>query len=427
MKKIALALPVLLLALSGCWPQVGFGPEHQRSNPNETTITRANVTRLREAWSVDAHGQVAEPVTSADTVYVTDTTLSPISQVKVRALRLTTGATAWERTLFSNTGDDHLTLSLDGAPATMSGADLSTGWWTVQQPLGPAWCRGEQVRLDPASGAVRATQGDVVSSGPVTAGDVVAQVEQPITGTRPNPCVRGPIRLSVRNTATGAAWSFVPPGGTLSMFRPTIHDGRILVASDATLYAFPATGCGAGTCEPLWSTNFEVPTHEGTRIVDTPVVGPAGQVFVATSPGRLGGGGVQAVDAATGAVSWFAPGNPRTGGSLAYADGVVYEGADDALYAYRASGCGSPTCNTALWRGHVDGLVSSAPVIAGGVAYVAGTADVYAFDSRGCGGSQCGALTVVGGSSPDTIMYLSVSQGRLFAVTPAKLIAFAPS
>jgi outer membrane protein assembly factor BamB len=427
-KKIVLVLPVVVLVLSGCWPQVGFGPEHRRHNANENVLTRANVTRLREVWSVAAPGQVAEPVTSSDTVYLNDAAFFPNPLVRVRALRLTNGSVAWERTLFSSTRD--VTLSVAGAAATMSGADLSAGFWATQQNLGPASCRGEQVRLDPVSGTVRSTDRDVVSFGPVTAGDVVARIERRITSSIP--CAWGPVTLSVRNATTGATWSATLPGSPAANgFPPTIHDGRIYVAKEATVYAFAAAGCGTSTCPPLWSRNLEIPTHEGTRVVGSPVAGAGGQVFVATSPGRLGGGGVRALDAASGAVSWYAPSDPHSGG-LALADGVLFVTAHDAagegtLLAYTAAGCGVPTCDRPQWSGRSDARFSSAPAVAGGVVYVGGAGGVYAFDSRGCGGSLCTPLSVVRARDTSDVLHLAVAQGRLLAATATGLTTFAPS
>jgi hypothetical protein len=47
LRRASVLLVVLLL--SGCWLQPGFGPERQSSNPFETTLTPANVAGVDQA------------------------------------------------------------------------------------------------------------------------------------------------------------------------------------------------------------------------------------------------------------------------------------------------------------------------------------------------------------------------------------------
>jgi outer membrane protein assembly factor BamB len=85
------------------------------------------------------------------------------------------------------------------------------------------------------------------------------------------------------------------------------------------LYGFNASGCGQSTCSPLW----------------------------------------------TGLTSDFIDSSPSV------ANGVVYVGSNDLLYAFNANGWGS-ACSP-LWFGQSDGqqgAIVSAPAIANGLAYV---------------------------------------------------------
>ena len=93
-------------------------------------------------------------------------------------------------------------------------------------------------------------------------------------------------------------------------------------SDDGGLYAFPATGCGVATCQPLWRANT--------------------------------GGSVKS--------------------SPSVAGGVVYVGSDDGdLYAFNASGCGSTTCHPLL-KTNVGAPVETSPAIANGQVFVTDTA-----------------------------------------------------
>ena len=116
---------------------------------------------------------------------------------------------------------------------------------------------------------------------------------------------------------------------------PAVTNGVVYVGSDDNkLYAFDADGCGAATCEPLWT---------------------------ATTGGDIDS-------------------------SPAVANGVVYVGSEDnKLYAFDADGCGAATCRP-LWTATTGGNVDSSPAVANGVVYV-GSDDnkLYAFAADGCG------------------------------------------
>ena len=77
------------------------------------------------------------------------------------------------------------------------------------------------------------------------------------------------------------------------------------------------------------------------------------------------------------------------------ANGVVYIGSDDLLYAFPAKGCGTSSC-TPLWEGIATGsqaAIVSAPAIANGLVYASeNNGMVMVFDANGCGSTICSPL-----------------------------------
>jgi outer membrane protein assembly factor BamB len=128
-----------------------------------------------------------------------------------------------------------------------------------------------------------------------------------------------------------------------------------------------ATSPGAGQ----WPQFGRSARHLGTN--------PAEQAF---SPGNV-----------TGLRTRFTAGfgsNTADEGGPAVASGVLYQaGFDGSLNAYRASGCGRPSCQP-LWRGTAGGDFTSTPAVAGGLVFI-GSADhfLYAFPAGGCGAAVC--------------------------------------
>ena len=74
----------------------------------------------------------------------------------------------------------------------------------------------------------------------------------------------------------------------------------------------------------------------------------------------------------------------------------MYIGSGDGfLYAFRAAGCGQPSCQP-KWMGVGDNFVAailSSPAVANGVVYVGkNTAEVLAYGASGCGHLFCAPL-----------------------------------
>ena len=81
---------------------------------------------------------------------------------------------------------------------------------------------------------------------------------------------------------TGATlWSTSTPAGSAIGVQPAAAAGVVFTGhDDGTLQGFDAAGCGAATCDPVWSTTT------GSRITGAPAVSGA-TVFVGTADGRL--------------------------------------------------------------------------------------------------------------------------------------------
>ena len=85
--------------------------------------------------------------------------------------------------------------------------------------------------------------------------------------------------------------------------------------------------------------------------------------------------------------------------SPAVANGVVYIGTSSnqgRLFAFNAAGCGSPVCNTPLWKSVNVSITESSPTVADGIVYVGSFGEgLYAFSANGCGGGKLTNETAV--------------------------------
>jgi hypothetical protein len=99
LRRASVLLVVLLL--SGCWLQPGFGPERQSSNPFETTLTPANVAGVDQAWSAPVNlVSGGQPLVTGTGVYVAGAAMAAGQNVlAVRAFAPGSGAPLWSRDL----------------------------------------------------------------------------------------------------------------------------------------------------------------------------------------------------------------------------------------------------------------------------------------------------------------------------------------
>jgi outer membrane protein assembly factor BamB len=176
---------------------------------------------------------------------------------------------------------------------------------------------------------------------------------------------------------------------------PVVARGNVYITGgDSGLVVFPATGCGAATCQPAWLGKT------GPQAIAAPAVA-GGLVFVDSQASFTSNDGRLNVFDADGCGSsvcqplWKGIGGTESFlvSSPAVVGGRVYVGSyDGKVYAFDAAGCGSPTC-LPLWTGQTGGPVDSSPAVAGGVVYVGSTdGAVYAFPAAGCGAAECSPL-----------------------------------
>ena len=387
------------LMLSGCWTQIGFGPERRRYNPFEQGITPANVDTLAPLWSVTLPGGMSEPVLAGGRVHVsrTDTTVNSHS---VTALDGTTGTILWNRTLLADSPVAPVSNSV-----AFSGNEL---WGSFAAQTGAAL-----VRLDPQTGATIASEADEVVLSPVVTGDdVLAYLQLGATFHDRVLVVRDRTTLATLWTAELTS----QPSWLL------ISGDRIHLVSSTTVEAYP-TDCGASTCAPLWRRELT----DGSGI-NAAALGPDGEVvtttafrFVEDRHGmRFPEPSVLTVsDGATGITLWSARVTSLTGG-MAIDDDHIYvstrEQLDDlgnplgtySVTAFALGGCGTPTCFTGTWSRPLPSVPGS-PLVGGGVVYAGVGSDLHALATDGTP-----LATFLGVGTPR-----SLGEGRLYTTTGA--------
>ena len=232
------------------------------------------------------------------------------------------------------------------------------------------------------------TAGAVFSS-PVVSGNVV------YVGSEDHRLYAFPANGCGRSTCT-PLWAGNTGGAIDSS--PALGNGMVYVGSqDGKLYAWNAAGCGGLFCKPLWTA------QAGASIFGSSPAVSNGQVYIASfsepnsSNSKLYSFNATGCGAPTCQPLWSAPAGDFVTSSPAVANGRVYIGSgDDLMYVFDANGCHMPTCNF-LWRGEAIGAQAallSTPAVANGVVYVGeNNGMVEVFDANGCGDSICLPLT----------------------------------
>jgi outer membrane protein assembly factor BamB len=407
------------LALAGCWPAPGQGPDRRSENALETRITVDSVASLTEDWTVDT-GDVAAgaPVVSPSGVHAR-------SGMILRTLDRSDGAELWQ---FDGTF---------GAPTdTMSDPIWQDGTVFVGYGFGNIGGNWEARVLDAGTGAqVRDLGGGLVdgvrgptaalstesfgSGGPVAVTlEVQGDIDDPAThweGVLDVGSLGGVSRTPATVGADGIFHAGRGPLSTTPSTNPQLGNGvrRFTVEQPASCSPSPSPLLPC----PEWATALA-----GTSSVP-PVIAP-GQDTVYTGTNL---GTVYALDAATGAVRWSAPVGAAVTGSPALAQGTLFvPTADGDVVALAAGGCGAPTCSP-LWSAPTGSPVTVQPAVAGGVVFT-GSADgsLHGFTAAGCGAATCEPLWSVATGSRITGAP-AVAFGQLFVGTQdGRLIAYAP-
>lgn len=396
----------MAIALAGCWPAPGQGPDRQSNNPFESVMTVDSVASLDEAWTVDTgDAAVGAPIVSSAGVVVRGGTI-------LYTLGTSDGHEVWR--FDGSTGAPTSTMSDpiwdDGRIFVGYGFPNLGGSWqarTLDVTTGAPGLALPGGLVDGVRGKSAALSYIAFGSGtPVTTTlSVVGDIEDPATrwaglldvsssgGSRVPTTVGSHGIYHAGRGLVSTTPSTMPPTGNavrrFSVDRPsncytvgeppflpcpqwaTPIDGAtarspVIGPGEETVY----TGTDAGTVYALDAVNGAIrwSAPAGAAVTASPALA-GGTLFVPTGDGDL-----VAFDATTGAVRCSAPtGSPITV-QPAVAGGVVYTGsADGSLHGFPAAGCGAATC-LPLWSASTGSRITGAPAVTGGRLYV-GTQD----------------------------------------------------
>ncbi len=405
----------LVLALTGCWPSTGAGPDRRAYNSVETGVTTATVGGFVHAWTATtdggARGVSSAVVSAAGLVHVT-------TERSIYGFSLVTGEQRWvetpytgggarvdtELTALGDDGDDlSLYVSVASGPLSWENGmfDPRTGFW-ISELFG----RQESIRPggDPVAAMTRfsARGAGVRQEILMFPFNVGALTDHP-----------GESRLTLGTTQVFYAGSglmvTVPGDGT---------EGHGLRAFAVTPWT---NTCGAPGDQVFACPQWVLPLDGSSST--TPVLSADGAtVYVGTDAGSF-----SAVDAATGAVRWSAAVGSAVVAPPAVARGTVFvPTAAGSLVALPADGCGAATC-APLWASPTGSALTVQPGAAGDVVFV-GAADgsVDAFAAAGCGAAMCPPVW-----SADTGSSITgapaISGGKVLVGTlDGRLIAYGP-
>jgi outer membrane protein assembly factor BamB len=404
-------LGVVAVALAGCWPAPGAGPDRQGFNRFETAISPANVAQLEPAWSAPTDlGAVEDPVVAGGTVHVT-------SGVSLYGFDVGTGNRRWKKDL-----DFPSVVEFMGQPF-VDGQELLTG-----EGHGNLGGNYHTNRIDPATGTVLGTL-------PAPGGMVDAVRGSTYLLERVGFGSGGPFALSVtivdRNDPN-RGWSGLidittsspGPGRPLTLGDDRAYEAGVgtLVSGSTTtrgngLRAFPVvspptcTGPIAGAVCPSWSTPLD-----GTTSVPPVLDDAEATVFTGTSAGTA-----YAVDTSTGAVKWSTPVGSAVTASPALAYGKLYVPTADGSLVVLDASTGAP-----VWSAETGAGIGVQPAVAGGVVFT-GSDDgtLHGYDANGCGQPTCDALWTEDTGAAGIQGAPAVSAGQLYVGTgDSRLLAY---
>lgn len=390
LRRLTLLAGTVMLSATACWPQTGGNAANQNTNATETAITPETVSSLAPVWTAPGATDAVwgNQVVGAD-------------RTGVRSRHAATGAQQWSYLMDDPVGTGYLSPRVG---ATIVGDDVLASYtWGVYSPHGVI-CGGQDFRFDLATGTHQAAPSGAPAAAIVPFGDHVATYEQPYIypGAPGLPQVRcefgTPTGVAVVDAATGETqWT-----GAVGN-RPVVIDDQLFNSSGATLRSYVASGCGAPTCEPVWSVQAPAPlttlAAEGDRLYA--ITAPAGDSRE-----------LLAFDRSDGSVEWSAVLPAGTGaGSMTIAAGRVHVATDATLATFDRDGCGADTC-APLWTGTLSSRASGNLASGGGVVYVAAGNSVHAFDATGCDAAACDPLTTL--TTDGTPTRIIVDGGMLF-------------
>jgi len=401
------ATAALALAVTGCWPAPGQGPDRAAFNPFESTLTAANVASLAEAWSAPLDGPIFQPFTNPGGEIVVGHGGVYVSDRKgLYRFDVADGTRAWKRTMpaFPVEHDPEI------AQPIVVGDRLLVGYGSVGAfpDVAPDW---RSWWLDPATGAT-------LADGPGGGAPMAVRGSQAVldlaTCIEPRICSG---RSTVVDLDSGGTLSTAAIGVHVGNYQPSTlgrerlyHTGIDLQAVSSRVQAFPLVA--PGEAAPLWSQVIEPQTGATAPVLSA----DESTLFVGTGYGGTGHT-IYALDTATGAIEWTADVGAGVAAAPALADGLLYVPTTDGhLVVVDGDGCGAATC-APLWSAAAGSNIGQQPAVAGGVVYT-GSSDgtVHAFAAAGCGAATCAPLWSAATGAP-VVSGPVVSGGRLYVVS----------
>jgi outer membrane protein assembly factor BamB len=430
MTRLVRVTAVLLtaVAVTGCWPAPGAGPDRRSYNAAETGITADSVGALGLLWEAQLDdGPAGDPVTSVrGGVHVADTRA-------VYALAPATGARRWRR---------GVAAPLEVTPPYVRGDEVLTGQWDPTADAATRDAREATLRLDAATGApVDLTDGSVPAA---QRGSWVLTWRNSWFPT-PQGFTFWAMYLGVHDLDAGGpvccpgAYGLIGPDAPRSVPPLTLASEWIVVAGDGLLSAGPnpvppvggngvrgysiAAPIGPAECLGLYLCPTWATATDGTNATAPVLTDDQATAYTATDAGT-----VYAVRTADGTVLWSTPVGSAVTAPPALANGVLFvPTAADGLVAVDAA------TGAVLWSGSTGGgAVTEQPAVAGPAGHavvLAGTTggSVQAFPADGCGAATCTAAWSYAAGDAVTGAP-AVSNGRLYVGTEdGRVLAFGVS
>lgn len=378
----------LALALAGCWPAPGQGPDRRSHNPVETRLGVDTVGDLTELWraSTGWAGDVGPPVVSGAGVHVTDTS-------QLVTFDVATGARRWA------TPEEPLPQPVVAPPIVDGDRVLLT--WGTPVGFGGAWT-GSSSWHDISTGADVGTLGSGIvrtMRGPhrvetwTVGGPGIDLYGAMLTvGNEDDPSLGWTTALTFGGSAPPADWIHGTTLGTSAAYHSGAAQESFDVAPTMGVRAYTlAAPTVCDTLDPAPQFVIRCATWF-TATTGAPVGGPVighGEdvLYVVTDAGEL-----LALDTGDGTVLWSAALGGVPSAMPALDDDTLFVPLRDGrLVAVPAAGCGAAACPVA-WSVRVGGA-GLQPAVAGGVVVVATDAGtVRAYDADGCGRQRCRAL-----------------------------------
>lgn len=369
---VAGALSALALGFGGSaagvtessWPEFRFGPAHTGATPYEHLISRANVARLRVAWTVKTGGEVWSSAAVSDgIVYIGS------NDRRVYALRLSDGSRVWTAAVGGRPSapavvSGSLYVVADNATAYAFSAASGRTLWQANLlgfeggfPAAPTVAGGTVFAMDEEASALDAGTGVLRWHRPINCfGCPVAFAHELVyaAGAGPDGDISA---LSALNPNDGSTRWTTRLRGTAAA-TPSIANGRVYVAgygNAPTMRPWSLAAYDATTGRLRWHSAIG-----RSRFV--PFTAPAvahGRIIFPSPSGRL-----LALDARNGHRLWSVPFR-TTNSAPAIANGLVYIGSPNgSLYAFDLS------TGRRLWRTGRGGAIESSPTVAGGTVIV---------------------------------------------------------